>query len=226
MIGSALQAAFAERGDTVFDLKRHRSETGPGAVFWNPDRGEIDSHALEGMDAAVHLAGENIGEGRWTDEKKKRIQESRVKGTRLLCETVGALNAKPRVLISASAIGYYGNRVDEIVNEDSKPGTDFLADVCVQWERNTGAAKLAGIRVVNTRTGVVLSKRGGALAQMLTPFKMGVGGKVGSGFCDVSRGRRVSPTAGHVGAASGTGMLVGLRGLDHERHSNLETSGL
>jgi len=151
------------------------------SAFWNPGTSEIDASALEGIDAAVHLAGENISEGRWTDEKKKRIVDSRIKGTTLLSETLAGLKNKPSVLISASAIGYYGNRGDELVNEASKPGSDFLSDVCVQWEQSTSAAKMAGIRVVNIRIGVVLSTKGGALAKMLLPFKMGVGGKVGNG---------------------------------------------
>ncbi|MDX6713021.1 MAG: uncharacterized protein QOH96_4037, partial [Blastocatellia bacterium] len=151
------------------------------SAFWNPGTGEIDAAALEGIDAAVHLAGENISEGRWTDEKKKRIFDSRVTGTTLLSETLAGLNDKPHVLISASAIGYYGNRGDELVNEASKPGNDFLANVCAQWEQSTSSAKEAGIRVANIRIGVVLSAKGGALAKMLLPFKMGVGGKVGVG---------------------------------------------
>jgi uncharacterized protein (TIGR01777 family) len=181
MVGSELGKMLRNRGDTVLELKRNRSSSSVNSAFWNPGTGEIDAAALEGIDAAVHLAGENISEGRWTDEKKKRILDSRIKGTTLLSETLAGLKNKPSVLISASAIGYYGNRGYELVNEASKPGSDFLSDVCVQWEQSTSAAKMAGIRVVNIRIGVVLSTKGGALAKMLLPFKMGVGGKVGNG---------------------------------------------
>ncbi len=181
MVGSELGKTLKKRGDTVLELRRNRSSLSSNSAFWNPGTGEIDAAALEGIDAAVHLAGENISEGRWTDEKKKRIVDSRVKGTTLLSETLAGLNDMPRVLISASAIGYYGNRGAELVNEASKPGNDFLADVCAQWEQSTTAAREAGIRVVNIRIGIVLSTKGGALAKILLPFKMGVGGKVGDG---------------------------------------------
>ena len=181
MVGSELGKTLKRRGDTVLKLIRDKSSLSPGLAYWNPATGQIDAAALEGIDAAVHLAGENISEGRWTDEKKKRILDSRVDGTTLLSKTLAGLNNKPRVLISASAIGYYGNRGDELVNEASKPGNDFLANVCAQWEQSSSAAKVAGIRVGNIRIGVVLSTKGGALAKMLVPFKMGVGGKVGDG---------------------------------------------
>jgi uncharacterized protein len=181
MVGTELGKTLKKRGDTVLELKRDRSSLSSSSAFWNPSTGEIDNTALEGIDVVVHLAGENIAEGRWTDEKKKRILDSRVKGTTLLSETLAGLKNKPRVLISASAIGYYGNRGDELVSEASKAGSDFLADACVQWEQSTSAAREAGIRVVNIRIGIVLSTKGGALAKMLLPFKMGVGGKVGDG---------------------------------------------
>jgi len=181
MVGSELGKTLKKRGDTVLELRRNKSSLSSNSAFWNPGTGEIDAAALEGIDAAVHLAGENISEGRWTDDKKKRILDSRVNGTTLLSETLAGLKNKPRVLISASAIGYYGNRGDELVSEASKAGSDFLADVCVQWEQSTSAARMAGIRVVNIRIGIVLSTKGGALAKMLLPFKMGVGGKVGDG---------------------------------------------
>jgi len=129
----------------------------------------------------VHLAGEPIAEGRWTQEKKRRILESRVKGTRLIAETLAKLNEKPRVLVSASAIGFYGDRGDEVLLEESASGEDFLSEVCREWEKATLAASQAGIRVVHLRIGIVLSAEGGALAKMLTPFKLGVGGRVGGG---------------------------------------------
>jgi hypothetical protein len=149
--------------------------------LWEPDKGTIDAEKLEGCDAAVHLAGENIAE-RWTEDKKRRIVESRAKGTRLLSETLARLKSKPRVLVSASAVGFYGaHRGDELLTEADAGGDDFLSEVCRPWEAATELAKESGVRVVRLRIGVVLSAEGGALAKMLTPFKMGVGGKIGSG---------------------------------------------
>ena len=127
------------------------------------------------------MAGESIAEGRWTDEKKKRIRESRVKGTKLLGDAIANLTQPPKIFICASAIGYYGNRGDEVLNEASAPGDDFLAKVCVEWEEATSLAAEKGIRVVKARFGVILDKNGGALAKMLPPFRMGLGGRVGSG---------------------------------------------
>jgi hypothetical protein len=141
----------------------------------------LDAAELEGHAAAIHLAGDPIAEGRWTEEKKQRIRESRVRGTTLLAETLARLDSPPRVLLSASAVGYYGDRGEEVLNEKSATGTDFLAGVCRAWEESASAAKAAGIRVVLLRFGVVLSGAGGALAKMLTPFKFGAGGKIGSG---------------------------------------------
>jgi hypothetical protein len=133
------------------------------------------------MDAVVHLAGENIAGGRWTAAQKARIRDSRVTGTRLLSESLPKLSRPPRVLVSASATGYYGNRGSEVLREESPPGTGFLSDVCREWEAATDPASRGGIRVVHIRTGLVLSSRGGALEKMLMPFKLGVGGKIGSG---------------------------------------------
>jgi uncharacterized protein (TIGR01777 family) len=141
----------------------------------------LNAAELEGHDAAVHLAGDPIAEGRWTDEKKRRIRESRVQGTTLLAETLARLAAPPRTLLTASAVGYYGDRGEELLNETSTAGADFLSDVCRVWEASADAAKAAGIRVVRLRFGVVLDGAGGALAKMLTPFKLGAGGKIGSG---------------------------------------------
>ena len=129
----------------------------------------------------IHLAGESIAEGRWTDEKKQRIRESRVKGTKLLSDALANLSRPPKTLIAASAIGFYGNRGDEILRETSAPGQGFLPEVCIAWEKATELAMEKGIRVVNTRFGIILSKEGGALAKMLPPFRMGVGGRIGSG---------------------------------------------
>jgi uncharacterized protein (TIGR01777 family) len=185
LVGSALVRSLLADGHEVTRLVRGGSQgfraPGTAAVHWNPERGEIDAKELEGHDAAVHLAGESIAEGRWDDEKKRRILESRVKGTRLIAEALAGLSAKPRALVSASAVGFYGDRGDEVLREESASGTDFLSEVCREWEKATLAASQAGLRVVNLRIGVVLSAEGGALPKMLTPFKLGVGGRVGSG---------------------------------------------
>jgi uncharacterized protein (TIGR01777 family) len=158
-----------------------RAAAGPRAIAWDPAAGRIDAARLEGFDAVVHLAGEPIAEGRWNEAKKRRILESRVAGTRLLCETLARLSSPPRVLVCASAIGWYGDRGDETLTEDSAPGGGFLADVCRQWEAAADPARAKSIRVVHLRSGVVLTPAGGALNKMLTPFRMGVGGVVGSG---------------------------------------------
>ena len=185
LIGSVLVPTLVADGHTVTRLVRApaRAELPAGVtdVLWNPAEGKVDGAQLEGHDGAVHLAGENVAE-RWSDEKKRRIRESRSKGTRLLSETLARLNRRPRVLVSASAIGFYGShRGDEILTEESSPGTDFLAEVCREWEAAADPARDAGLRVVHLRIGIVLSREGGALAKLLTPFKMGVGGRVGSG---------------------------------------------
>lgn len=179
LVGSALVPSLKEQGHEVVRAVRRQTDNA-AEVYWNPEDGSMDAASLSGIDAAVHLAGENIAE-RWTEEKKRRIRESRVKGTRLLSETLARLEPKPRVLVSASAIGIYGNRGAEVLTEESSHGEDFLADVCREWEAATAPATESGIRVVNVRIGIVLSAKGGALAKMLTPFKLGVGGKVGSG---------------------------------------------
>jgi uncharacterized protein (TIGR01777 family) len=167
-------------GHEVFRLVRY-SPTSEAEIEWSPDRYSIALSRIEGFDAVVNLAGESIAEGRWTDEKKQRIRESRVKGTKLLGDALANLTDSPKTFICASAIGYYGNRGDEILTESSSPGNDFLAQVCVEWEAATALATEKGIRVVNTRLGVVLDPNGGALAKMLPPFRMGVGGRIGSG---------------------------------------------
>lgn len=185
LVGRALVRKLLEDGHNVTRLVRGEAQEfrapGTSAVRWNPSEGTIDASALEGHDGAVHLAGESIAEGRWTDEKKRRIRESRVKGTRLLAETLAGLREKPRVLVSASAIGYYGDRGDEVLTESSEPGDDFLSRVCREWEEAAVPAAEAGVRVVNPRIGLVLSGEGGALEKMLTPFKLGAGGRIGSG---------------------------------------------
>lgn len=173
LVGSQLVPFLTTGGHDVVRLRR-------GEV-WDPERGNVDTAALEGFDAVVHLAGENIASGRWTEDKKQRIRSSRVTGTRLLSEALARVKAKPRVLVSASAIGFYGDRGDEILTEQADAGDGFLAGVCRDWEAATAAAHEAGIRVVSLRTGIVLSPQGGALAKMLTPFRMGAGGVMGSG---------------------------------------------
>jgi uncharacterized protein (TIGR01777 family) len=180
LVGTALIKSLASEGDDIFRLVRYApsSET---EIEWSPERYSIALARLEGFDAVVHLAGESIAEGRWTDEKKKRIRESRVKGTRLLGDALANLTNPPRTFVCASAIGYYGDRGDELLTEASAPGKDFLSDVCVEWEKATALASEKGIRVVNCRFGIILDAKGGALKQMLPPFRMGVGGKIGSG---------------------------------------------
>lgn len=185
LIGRALISSLVADGSRVTRLVRGKSRASSSQsvedVSWNPSEGTIDTEKLEGHDAAVHLAGESIAEGKWTDEKKRRIRESRVKGTKLIAETLARLDSKPEVLVSASGIGFYGDRGSELLDEESASGDDFLSEVCREWEKATLAASQAGIRVVHIRTGIVLSQEGGALAKMLTPFKLGVGGRIGSG---------------------------------------------
>jgi uncharacterized protein len=181
LIGSALIPLFIKQGHQVVRLVRYTKAPGENTVVWDPDSRKVETGSLEQMDAAVHLAGENIAAGRWTEGQKKRIRESRVRGTRLLSEALARLAAPPRVLVSASAVGFYGSRGDEILTEGSLPGTGFLTDVCKEWEAATEPARQKGIRVVNLRTGMVLSSKGGALATMLPAFKAGAGGKIGDG---------------------------------------------
>ena len=179
-IGSALVPFLTAGGHTVRRLVRSEP-TGEAEFRWQPESESIDMKGLEGVDVVVHLAGENIAAGRWTPAKKARILDSRVKGTRLLCESLAELAEPPKVLVCSSGVGYYGARVEGVVNEESPLGDGFLADVCHQWEAAAAPAVEKGIRVVNLRTGIVLDLAGGTLARMLTPFKMGVGGKLGNG---------------------------------------------
>ena len=148
---------------------------------WDSDNEPPPAAAFEGIDVIFHLAGESVGEGRWTAEKKKRISDSRVNATRMLVETLNVLETPPQVLVSASAIGYYGSRGDYPLDETSLEGDDFLAEVCFAWEQAALGAEKAGLRVVTVRTGIVLGRGGGALAKMVTPFKLGLGGRLGSG---------------------------------------------
>jgi uncharacterized protein (TIGR01777 family) len=180
LIGSALTQVLNRRDHDVVPLVRRRVSPGEKAVAWDPERGSIDRAGLAGADAVIHLAGENVF-GRWSPAKKQRISDSRVKGTRLLSDALAGLQRPPATLLAASAIGYYGDRGDEPVTEESAPGEDFLAHVSRDWEAATAAATRAGIRVVNMRNGVVLTTTGGALAKMLPAFRLGLGGPVGSG---------------------------------------------
>jgi uncharacterized protein len=177
-IGAALLPSLKARGYEITRLVRGPA-TGKDQISWDPGR-PIAPEAVSGFDAVVHLAGESIV-GRWTDEKKRKIRESRVAGTSTLAQALAQAQAKPQVFVCSSAIGYYGDRGNEILNEQSAPGTGFLPDVCREWESATQAAVRAEIRTVQMRTGVVLSPKGGALEKMLTPFEIGVGGKIGNG---------------------------------------------
>ncbi|MEQ8790203.1 MAG: TIGR01777 family oxidoreductase [Pirellulaceae bacterium] len=179
LVGGALAASLSKDDHEIFSLTR--SPQGDRDIGWNPGQGEIDVEKLAGFDAVVHLAGESIAEGRWTAAKKHRIRESRVLGTKLLSESLAGLDTRPRVFVSASAIGYYGDQGDKELGEDGPTGELFLSEVCRDWEAAAEPARQAGIRVVHPRIGVVLSKDGGALAKMLTPFKLGLGGRVGGG---------------------------------------------
>ena len=188
LVGSELLPLLGDGQYEVSRLVRKQSDIGGGDMWsrrdlvpWDPVTGELDAAMLEGTEAVVHLAGENIAVGRWNNARKKKIRESRVDGTRLLCEKLAEIPTPPKVLICASAIGYYGHRGDESLTEESPVGEGFLPDVCREWEEATEAAAKAGIRVIRLRIGIVLSPRGGALKKMLVPFKMGAGGKVGDG---------------------------------------------
>jgi uncharacterized protein (TIGR01777 family) len=179
LVGTALVSSETANGNAVVRLAR-RAAQGSDAT-WDLAAGQIDVSKLEGCDAVVHLAGESIAARRWSAKQKELIRSSRVQGTSLLCETLARLKQRPRVLVSASAIGFYGDRGDSTMTESSEPGIGFLTDVCREWEGSTEPAARVGIRVVHLRFGIVLSPAGGALAKMLTPFRMGVGGKFGNG---------------------------------------------
>lgn len=181
LIGRALAPLLQTQGDEVLRLVRSKPANESDAIYWQPDRGKIDGKKLEGVDAVVHLAAEGVAEGRWTQAKMARIRDSRVQGTNLIAETIANLNSPPSVLVCASATGFYGERGNESVTEDSEPGSGFLPDVCKEWEAAADPAREKGIRVVHLRFGVVLSPAGGALAKMVLPFRMGLGGVLGSG---------------------------------------------
>ncbi len=181
LIGSQLAAFLRTGGHQVDPLVRKSPSEGSNEIRWNPSDGTVDTSRLEGVDGVVHLAGENIAGGRWTEERKRAVLDSRVRGTEAIAKAVARLDRKPKVLVVASAVGFYGARGEEILTEDSEPGQGFLTEVCQAWEDAARPAEDAGIRVVKLRIGIVLAAAGGALATMLPAFKLGVGGVVGSG---------------------------------------------
>ncbi len=180
-VGRALCDFLTTGGHTVVRLVRRKPDRANGEIRWNPMEGRIEKELLEGVGAVVHLAGENISGGRWTPAKKKAIWKSRVLGTRVLVDALRKLREPPPVLVSASAVGYYGDRGSERITETSSAGKGFLAELCQTWEDEANKAKHSGIRVVNLRTGLALSPAGGALGTMLLPFKLGAGGRLGTG---------------------------------------------
>jgi len=182
LIGSAMRHAAQERGWDATTLVRHHREVVGGTIYWNPSRPDAAIHPMgvEGFDAVVHLSGANVAR-RWTPAYRKQMVASRVGSTRALCEALAQVRRPPRVLVCASAIGIYGDRGDVLLTENSAPGTGFLAETCVAWEKAADPARAAGIRVVHARFGVVLSRKGGALKKMLPAFRLGLGGKLGSG---------------------------------------------
>jgi uncharacterized protein (TIGR01777 family) len=182
LIGSALARSLAADGHRVARLARPQSKAVSGeTIAWDPAAGSVDTAALEGVDAVVNLAGAGIGDKKWTPARKQEVLDSRLQATGLLARTVAGLERPPPVFVSGSAVGYYGNRGDETLTEDSAPGDDFLAEVCLQWEDAARPAAEAGLRVAWIRTGLVLDAHGGVLRRLLLPFKLGIGGRIGSG---------------------------------------------
>jgi len=181
LVGTALGEALRAEGHEIGQLVRPGGTVRTGDVRWDPATGTVDIPAMEGADTVVCLNGAGIGDGRWTPERKKVLRSSRVDATRVLVDAIGQMARKPRVFIGASAIGYYGDRGEEILTESSTAGNDFLAQLVRDWEAEAMRAESSSIRTVIVRFGVILSTRGGALARMLTPFKLGAGGRLGSG---------------------------------------------
>jgi uncharacterized protein len=179
LIGTALTTSLTDAGHTVTKLVRR--QPAPGEFAWDPTAGTLDSAAFDGCDAVVNLSGAGIGDKRWTDDYKRELLESRVAATELLATTMATLDRKPAAFLSGSAVGWYGDRGDERLDELSAPGSDFFSDVCLKWEAATAAAEEAGIRTVHLRTGIVMSGRGGALKKQLLLFKLGLGGRFGNG---------------------------------------------
>jgi len=181
LVGTALTQALRAEGHTVSLLVRPGGDTSPGNIRWDPVSSFVNVAAMEGVDAVVNLNGASIGGGRWTPERKKLLRSSRVDSTRVLEDALSRMKQKPGVFVSASAIGYYGDRGDEILTESSSSGTDFLSLVTRDWEAEASRAESLGIRTVIARFGLILSAKGGALPRMLTPFKLGAGGRLGNG---------------------------------------------
>jgi uncharacterized protein (TIGR01777 family) len=179
LVGSALMPHLRELDHDV--IRVVRGTTSGTDISWDPARGRLDPHAFDGVDAVIHLAGAGIGDHRWTDDYKRQLLESRTIGTRLVADAIASATDGPSVLLSGSAIGFYGARGDEELDESSPAGSGFLSDLCVQWEAATSSAEAAGTRVVHLRTGIVLSAKGGALKKQLPLFKLGLGNKMGSG---------------------------------------------
>lgn len=177
LIGKYLANFLTAKGHQITQLSRHSVKDG---IYWDPQSGQLDFHALEGFDAFINLAGESIL-GRWTEIKKNKILESRIQTTQLLCKAISQLQSPPQVLINASATGFYGNREDCVLDESTSQGKGFLADICNKWEKAALQAKERGVRVVLLRIGVVLAKEGGFLSNIKTPFMMGLGGRMGNG---------------------------------------------
>jgi uncharacterized protein (TIGR01777 family) len=181
LIGQALRSHLTDSGHHVVTVVRRPVRPGESALRWNPEAGTIDTGSLESVEAVVNLAGAGIGDSRWSDARKRVLVESRTRSTALLAHALAGLDHPPRVLVNASAIGFYGDRGDEVLTEQSSAGNDFLASLCVRWEAETAPAAEAGIRVICARTGLVLSKQGGALSKLLPLFRFGLGGRFGSG---------------------------------------------
>lgn len=181
LVGEALTSLLHSADKSVIAISRRDVGAYQDSIRWDPDSGLTNPGRLESVDAVVHLAGQNIAAGRWTSKMKSQIRSSRVQGTRSLVQSIAAVEKRPKVLVCASAIGFYGNRGATELDESAEAGHDFLAEVCSEWEAEANAAKDLGLRVVNLRIGVVLSPKGGALAKMLRPFKLGLGGIVGPG---------------------------------------------
>lgn len=181
LIGRALQDSLVADGHRIVRVVRDPRGAAPGDVVWDPEGGSIDAAGLEGVDAVVHLAGEPIGASRWTEATRRRIHDSRQRGTDLLARTLAGLEQRPTVFVSSSAVGIYGDRGSEALTEESSHGDDFLAEVCIAWEQAADPAREAGIRVVHPRTGVVIAKDGPLIDKVELPFRLGVGGTVGTG---------------------------------------------
>ena len=179
LVGTALVAAFQQAGDEVLSLQRSSSQA--QTPWWNPSAGKVELGPIGVLDAVIHLAGNSIADGRWTKTQKELIVNSRVDGTELLCKAITSLPTPPKTMISASAVGFYGNRHEEILDEQSSRGSGFLAEVCSKWEAATALADASAVRVVHARMGVVLDSKGGAFKKMLPPFRLGIGGRLGPG---------------------------------------------